>query len=156
MTTVSAWGRLTTSMKANGCMSMVPGSHAWGNNIEFLHTLRISKRCPRSSRTQARGQARPREEGEVHYHHGLTCTARTPTRAAARACDRVHYMTERTITSQRQTSDEPLIEVGDGKRLEAITSRWRGTAAGRCFPRKSSVACAESLIVCHWRLGFRR
>src|SRR5580704_3589597 len=40
MTQVTAWIALDDVDLDNGCMSMVPGSHLWGNNIDFLHTLK--------------------------------------------------------------------------------------------------------------------
>ena len=39
MTEVSAWVALDDVDEANGCMSMVPGSHEWGNHIDFLNNL---------------------------------------------------------------------------------------------------------------------
>ena len=38
MTPVSAWIPLDDATEENGCMWMVPGSHKWGNQIEFLRT----------------------------------------------------------------------------------------------------------------------
>ena len=38
MTPVSAWVALDDATVENGCMWMTPGSHRWGNQIEFLRT----------------------------------------------------------------------------------------------------------------------
>ena len=40
MTPVSAWIPMDDADEENGCMWMVPGSHRWGNQIEFLRTQR--------------------------------------------------------------------------------------------------------------------
>ena len=39
MTEVSAWVALDDVDESNGCMSMVPGSHLWGNQIEFIRSV---------------------------------------------------------------------------------------------------------------------
>src|SRR3954453_1774188 len=40
MTEVTAWVALDDVDESNGCMSMVPGSHLWGNHIDFLESLK--------------------------------------------------------------------------------------------------------------------
>ena len=50
MTEVSAWVALDDVDAENGCMSMVPGSHLWGNHIDFLHTLQEFDAMPADSR----------------------------------------------------------------------------------------------------------
>jgi len=37
---LSAWIALDDVDEDNGCMSMVPGSHRWGDQLEFLHTVK--------------------------------------------------------------------------------------------------------------------
>ena len=37
---ITAWVALDDVDEENGCMSMVPHSHLWGNTIDFLHTLK--------------------------------------------------------------------------------------------------------------------
>ena len=46
MKQVTAWVALDDVDTANGCMSMVPGSHLWGDNIAFLHTLKKFEYMP--------------------------------------------------------------------------------------------------------------
>jgi ectoine hydroxylase-related dioxygenase (phytanoyl-CoA dioxygenase family) len=46
MTEVTAWVALDDADESNGCMSMAPGSHLWGNQIEFLHTLKSFDAMP--------------------------------------------------------------------------------------------------------------
>ena len=46
MTEVTAWVALDDVDEANGCMSMIPGSHLWGNHIDFLNTLENYQAMP--------------------------------------------------------------------------------------------------------------
>ena len=39
MTQVSAWVALDDVDPENGCMSMVPGSHLWGDHMDYLRTV---------------------------------------------------------------------------------------------------------------------
>ena len=130
---VSAWVALDDVDESNGCMSMIPGSHAWGNNIEFLHTLKDFKAMPSQFKEhKLEIKLAPVKKGEVHYHHGLTWhgshanTSGRPRRAIA-----VHYMTERTVhVASGKHLMSPLIEVGDGERLEGdhFPLTWNGKA----------------------------
>ena len=46
MTEVTAWVALDDADELNGCMSMVQGSHQWGNNIEYLKQLEEIQSMP--------------------------------------------------------------------------------------------------------------
>ena len=73
MTEVSAWVALDDVDEDNGCMSMVPGSHLWGNHIDFLNTLSNYDAMPGEYLGHAINVVRrPVKKGEVHYHHALT------------------------------------------------------------------------------------
>jgi ectoine hydroxylase-related dioxygenase (phytanoyl-CoA dioxygenase family) len=75
MTEVSAWVALDDVDEGNGCMSMVPGSHRWGNNIEFLGSLMgqdFDALPSEYSGHQVKIVRCPVKKGEVHYHHALT------------------------------------------------------------------------------------
>ena len=121
MTEVSAWVALDDVDEQNGCMSMVPGSHLWGNTIEFLHTLKNFDDMPREF--QGRRIERrfcPVRKGEVHYHHALTWhgshanTSNRPRRAIA-----LHYMTQDTrYVADGQHPMKPYVEVQDGELLK--------------------------------------
>ena len=123
MTEVSAWVALDDVEESNGCMSMVPGSHRWGNNIAFLNALDHDpfdglpdefeghpvtiKRCPV-------------KKGEVHYHHALTWhgshanTSGRPRRAIA-----LHFMTGETrFVASGNHVMKPFVEVGDGELMQ--------------------------------------
>ena len=43
---VTAWVALDDADEENGCMSMVRGSHLWGDQIEFLHSLKSWEDMP--------------------------------------------------------------------------------------------------------------
>tara|TARA_B100001250_G_scaffold413402_1_gene447414 strand:- start:1387 stop:2238 length:852 start_codon:yes stop_codon:yes gene_type:complete len=106
MTPVSAWIPFDDADEKNGCMWMVPGSHKWGNQIEFLRkqgelrTLDEFKKLkkfdtPEEAETNSVDPvAWPVKRGEVSFHHSLTWHGSPlnksirPRRAIA-----IHYMT---------------------------------------------------------------
>jgi ectoine hydroxylase-related dioxygenase (phytanoyl-CoA dioxygenase family) len=118
---LTAWVALDDVDESNGCMSMVPGSHLWGNQIEFLHTLKRFEDMPNEFRGNPVEPRRcPVRCGEVHFHHGLTWhgshanTSGRPRRAIA-----LHYMTQET--RHNASGDhvmKPFVEVGDGQSIE--------------------------------------
>ena len=103
MTPVSAWIPMDDADEENGCMWMVPGSHKWGNQIEFLRTnseLQKLEEFDRLERFETPNGAPvtpapwPVKKGEVSFHHSLTWhgspfnESTRPRRAIA-----IHYMT---------------------------------------------------------------
>tara|TARA_B100000405_G_scaffold265926_1_gene203184 strand:- start:126 stop:977 length:852 start_codon:yes stop_codon:yes gene_type:complete len=106
MTPVSAWIPFDDADEDNGCMWMVPGSHKWGNQIEFLRkqgelrTLGEFKNLknfnpPDDAEIKSvEPVAWPVKRGEVSFHHSLTWHGSPlnqsirPRRAIA-----IHYMT---------------------------------------------------------------
>lgn len=84
MTPVSAWIALDDTSIENGCMWMVPGSHRWGDQIEFLNTQkhlqaieefdRIEPFSPPSDAAIKAVRPQPRSVhcGAVSFHHSLT------------------------------------------------------------------------------------
>lgn len=121
MTEVSAWVALDDVDEANGCMSMVPGSHRWGNQISFLQSLPGFEAIPDTFEGhEVRVVRRPVRKGEVHYHHALTWhgshanTSGRPRRAIA-----IHYMPEGTrFVASGQHPIKHLIQVEDGALME--------------------------------------
>ena len=106
MTPVSAWIPFDDADTGNGCMWMVPGSHAWGNQIEFLNTqgnLReLGEMAAISGFTPPAGaeidDVRPRPwpvaRGEVSFHHSLTWHSSPPNVSEhPRRAIAIHYMT---------------------------------------------------------------
>jgi phytanoyl-CoA hydroxylase len=118
MTEVTGWVALDDVDEENGCMSMVPGSHLWGDNIEFLHTLKNYEDMPSEFDDHEIKVVRcPVKKGEVHYHHALTWhgshanTSGRPRRAIA-----LHYMTQDTrFVASGEHVMKKFVEVGDGE-----------------------------------------
>jgi ectoine hydroxylase-related dioxygenase (phytanoyl-CoA dioxygenase family) len=117
MTQVTAWIALDDVDIENGCMSMVPGSHRWGNNIEFLHTLKSFDAMPAEFDGHAVDvRVCPVKKGHVHFHHALTWhgssanTSGRPRRAIA-----LHYMGNDTrFVANGNHVMKPFISVADG------------------------------------------
>jgi len=127
MTEVTAWVALDDADEANGCMSMVPGSHLWGNNIDFLHTLKNYEDMPdHLDEHEIKVIRCPVKKGEVHFHHALTWhgshanTSGRPRRAIA-----LHYMTQDTrYVASGNHPMKDFVEVQDGELLK-----------GKAFPQ---------------------
>jgi len=121
MTEVSAWVALDDVDVENGCMSMIPGSHLWGNQIEFIHTLKDFDSMPSEYDGHKLEIVRcPVKKGEVHYHHALTWhgshanTSGRPRRAIA-----LHYMTQDTrYVAAGNHPMKPFVEVADGELMK--------------------------------------
>ena len=121
MTEVSAWVALDDVDPENGCMSMVPGSHLWGNHIDFLNTLREFTDMPTTFEEHAlEVRTCPVKRGEVHYHHALTWhgsqanTSPRPRRAIA-----LHYMTQDTrFVASGDHVMKTFVEVADGEVMQ--------------------------------------
>ncbi len=97
---VTAWVALDDVDEDNGCMSMVPKSHLWGNAIDYLQTLNEIKEMRDVTEYQGHKvevKFAPVKKGHVHYHHSMTWhgshanTSSRPRRAIA-----LHYMTNET------------------------------------------------------------
>lgn len=128
MTPVSAWIPLDDAEVENGCMWMVPGSHRWGNQIEFLRTLRDKVELPEFTQFPAfeppagaeirsvEARACPVKRGEVHFHHSLTWhgsplnRSPRPRRAVA-----IHYMTGEARFTGRSHVMAQFVEVKPGE-----------------------------------------
>lgn len=130
MTEVTAWVALDDVDESNGCMSMVPGSHLWGNTMDFLRTLQKFEDMPdHFGEREVKVIRCPVKKGEVHYHHSLTWhashnnTSGRPRRAIA-----LHYMTEETrFVASGNHPMKPFVEVQDGELL-------RGKAFPKVYP----------------------
>ena len=99
-TQVTAWIALDDVDEENGCMWMVSNSHAWGDHIEYLHSLKPAgfRSMPETYRSRAsKMKPCPVPRGTVHYHHALTWhgsdenLSDRPRRAIA-----LHFMDEQT------------------------------------------------------------
>lgn len=121
---VTAWIALDDVDAENGCMSMVPGTHRWGDNIQVLHGLKDFDSMPAEFEGQKLEVVRcPVKKGGVHFHHGMTWhgspanTSGRPRRAIA-----LHYMTEETRYDAKGTHlMKPYVTVADGAVMEGTT-----------------------------------
>ncbi|MDQ2732411.1 MAG: phytanoyl-CoA dioxygenase family protein [Armatimonadota bacterium] len=118
MTEVSAWVALDDVDEANGCMSMVPGSHRWGNQIAFLTSLSGWEAMPKEFEGRpVEVRPCPVRKGEVHFHHALTWHGSPANKSIRpRRAIAMHYMTEETrYVASGQHLMKPFVEVADGE-----------------------------------------
>jgi ectoine hydroxylase-related dioxygenase (phytanoyl-CoA dioxygenase family) len=133
MTEVSAWVALDDVDESNGCMSMVPGSHQWGNHIDFLNGLPNYDSMPAEYEGHTVRVVRcPVKKGEVHFHHALTWhgshsnTSNRPRRAIA-----LHYMTGDTrYVASGQHVMKQYVTLADGEKMQ-------GDAFPQVYPQVS-------------------
>jgi ectoine hydroxylase-related dioxygenase (phytanoyl-CoA dioxygenase family) len=139
MTPVSAWIPFDNADEENGCMWMVPGSHKWGNQMEFLRTqsnLKTLEDFKKLAQFQPPADAeikevevisRPVKRGAVSLHHSLTWhgspfnESTRPRQAVA-----IHYMTnEARYVAGGDHLMKQFVEMEDGAPM---------TEAGAHFP----------------------
>jgi phytanoyl-CoA hydroxylase len=132
---VTAWFALDDATAENGCMSMVPGSHKWGNAIDHLHAIRDSlvgnfSNLPRDYQGhEVAVQLTPVRAGEVHFHHSLTWhgsnanTSQRPRRAIA-----LHFMNEQVLKTTGGHCCSKYAEgaVGEPLRGKMLPLIWKG------------------------------
>jgi ectoine hydroxylase-related dioxygenase (phytanoyl-CoA dioxygenase family) len=120
-TQVTAWVALDDVDVSNGCMSMVPGSHLWGDQMAFLRTAEGGFELPKEYEGKpVEVVSRPVAKGEVHYHHSLTWhgshnnTSGRPRRAIA-----IHLMGGDTeFVASGNHPMKKFVSVADGEKLE--------------------------------------
>lgn len=130
MTPVSAWIPFDDAMIENGCMWMVPGSHLWGNQMDFLRTQDHRRTIEDLTRLDAFDIPAsspvkdihvvpcPVKRGEVHFHHSLTWHgspenhSKNPRRAVA-----IHYMTSQAVFTGRDHAMRQFISIGVGESM---------------------------------------
>ena len=119
MTEVSAWVALDDVDVDNGCMSMVPGSHLWGDQIKVLMEWKdYVKDVPKEfNGHQVTVKTCPVKKGEVHYHHALTWHgSHANTSGRKRRAIALHFMTDDTRYVQSgEHCMKPFVEVADGE-----------------------------------------
>lgn len=119
-TQITAWVALDDVDETNGCMSMVRGSHKWGDHMDFLHSMEAAFELPEEYQGHKVDIVRrPVAKGEVHYHHSLTWhgshdnLSNRPRRAIA-----IHVMGEDTkFVAGGNHVMKQFITVPDGDRL---------------------------------------
>ncbi len=118
MTQVTAWVALDDVDETNGCMSMVRGSHLWGDQIDYLHSIEGNPVLPETyDGHKIDVVLRPVAKGEVHYHHSLTWhgshgnTSNRPRRAIA-----LHVMADETrFVAAGEHVMKKFVTVADGE-----------------------------------------
>ncbi|MFI5357322.1 MAG: phytanoyl-CoA dioxygenase family protein [Opitutales bacterium] len=122
MTEVTAWVALDDVDVDNGCMSMVPGSHLWGDHMKHLATWKdFVKDVPKEYEGHpVTVHTCPVRKGEVHYHHSLTWHAShanmsgRPRRAIA-----LHFMTGDTrYVESGEHCMKQFVTVADGEVMQ--------------------------------------
>lgn len=118
MTEVTAWVALDDVDEENGCMSMVPGSHTWGNHMNYLATFKQFSDMPDSFEGhEIEIRTCPVKSGEVHFHHALTWHGSNANRSGRpRRAIAIHFMTEETrYVASGEHVMKPFVEVADGE-----------------------------------------
>ena len=129
---VTAWVALDDVDDANGCMRMMPGTHRWGDQIRYLHSIKDQDFYnPPLDFDGHRLEVRlcPVKKGHVHYHHSLTWHGSGVNRSdRPRRAIALHYMTERArYNAAGQHPMKPYIQVADGEKLtgDAFPLVWQ-------------------------------
>ena len=118
---ITAWVALDDAEADNGCMYMVPGSHAWGNKQKQIDQLPDGTLLPESFEGHPVFFVMcPVKKGQVHFHHSLTWHgsgtnhSSRPRRAIA-----LHFMTEKTTyDASGEHIMKPFITVQAGALLK--------------------------------------
>ncbi len=134
MDLVTAWVALDDADEDNGCMSMVPGSHQWGDTIDFLHTLKSFDGMPREYAGHPIEVRRcPVRAGEVHFHGSLTWHgSHSNTSGRERRALAIHFLQAHTrFIAEHNHPMKPFITSQDGEliRGERFPVVWRADAA---------------------------
>jgi len=118
---VTAWFALDEVDEDNGCMSMVVGSHHWGNRIEFIHSFEGFEGLPATCDGKpVMPRLCPVPKGHVHYHHSLTWHASHQNRSGrSRRAFAIHYMPDETrYNAAGNHIMKEFVTVADGEKLE--------------------------------------
>ncbi len=115
---LSAWIALDDADAENGCMSMVPGSHRWGDHGAIFGRMAGFEALPETFEDhKVEVRLCPVEKGHVHFHHPLTWhgshanTSGRPRRAIA-----LHFMTERALFHESGSHPmRPFVESKNGE-----------------------------------------
>ena len=94
---LTAWVALDDIDEENGCMSMVPHSHQWGDKIQWIHNnIRSFEKLPADCEDEKiEAVLCPVPKGVVHYHHSLTWHGSNVNRSTRpRRAIALHYLTD--------------------------------------------------------------
>lgn len=126
---ITAWVALDDADVDNGCMSMVPGSHRWGDQIRFLHSLAktfdadgFQKVFPAEfNGDPVKPVYAPVKRGYVHFHHPLCWHGSHENRSGRpRRALAIHLMNERTLNSGENGGHplSPFVKVPKSAKVE--------------------------------------
>ena len=119
---LTAWIALDDADADNGCMTMVPGSQKWGDQMKMLRGFgKDFEAMPAEFEGhKVEIESCPVERGAVHFHHALTWHGSTanasgrPRRAVA-----LHFMTQGALyNSEGEHPMKAFAEVGDGEKVQ--------------------------------------
>ena len=119
---LTAWIALDDADTDNGCMSMIAGSHQWGDRMKTLHAFgKDYEAMPAQwNGHQLAEIACPVERGAVHFHHALTWHgSRANLSGRPRRAVALHFMTQGAL--YKEAGDhlmKPLVEVKDGEKVQ--------------------------------------
>lgn len=127
---VTAWVALDDVDEENGCMWMVPGSHLWGNNIDYLQSFGQDFEAMPSS-YEGRPitiKSCPVKAGHVHYHHAMTWHGSNRNRSGRkRRAIALHLMGDQThYNASGNHVMKRFVNVSDGQPLrgDAFPLLW--------------------------------
>ena len=119
---LTAWIALDNADTDNGCMSMVPGSHRWGDQMKMLHQFgKDFEAMPQEWDGHELNEVDcPVERGAVHFHHALTWHgSRANLSGRPRRAVALHFMTQAALyQAAGEHLMKPLVEVGDGEKMQ--------------------------------------
>ncbi len=121
---ITVWVALDDVDEENGCMSMVPGSHTWGNVMDELRKVPSYDETPTTFQGHEVNRVLcPVPAGWVHFHHPLTWHGSHANRSGRpRRAIALHYMAERTrFHAAGNHLMKPYIEVNDGEPITGET-----------------------------------
>jgi phytanoyl-CoA hydroxylase len=117
---VTAWVALDDADEGNGCMRMVPGSHLWGDHVDYLNTLPSFDETPDEFEGhKVQIVSCPVKKGQVHFHHAMTWHGSGKnTSGRMRRAIALHYMTDKTrYFAAGDHVMKQFVEVADGQKL---------------------------------------
>lgn len=119
---LTAWIALDNADIDNGCMSMVKGSHRWGDQMQMLGGFGkdFAAMPDEWEAHEIEVETCPVERGAVHFHHALTWHgSRANTSGRPRRAVALHFMTEGAL--YKAEGDHPMkqfAEIGDGEKMQ--------------------------------------
>ena len=118
---ITAWIALDDADVDNGCMSMVPASHKWGDASSVLHALKeFGAMPPTWNGHPTPVVACPVPRGFIHFHHSMTWHG-SPANASGRPRRAIalHFMTAETTFDPK--GSHPMLQYVKVAKGEVVT-----------------------------------